>query len=295
MRPKSNYPEFHEEDLQCSGTLPAISSHERMFNSYEPACYILTQPTDTLSVHNTNIHGISQTAYSSSRLPSSGRDIPPFNEHFRTFPNATVSPYGIQNSHDVSGGQSGMYGIPASTCAVRYRDGIIGDGDYLVSANVQATSPTGIQTSQATAIDALWRDGQFSNSRGMQLGSGRDRLLNAPRNNVDSWVDELNDLQETSTNTMPADVSPNVTMAWLIQQSLPRVKIPVFDGSPSLWVEFVTRFRDLVHKQVYLNDSQRRIYLLQHVTGEAKRSIQGFADDKYGYVRSLKRLKFLFG
>ena len=60
-------------------------------------------------------------------------------------------------------------------------------------------------------------------------------------------------------------------------------------------MEFITKFRDLVHNQIYLNDSQRRIYLQQHLTGEAKRSVQGFTDDKNGYTKSLKRLKFLFG
>ena len=36
-------------------------------------------------------------------------------------------------------------------------------------------------------------------------------------------------------------------------------------------------------------------YLLQHASGEAKRCMQAFGKDWYGYVCGLKRLKFLFG
>ena len=112
-------------------------------------------------------------------------------------------------------------------------------------------------------------------------------------NQVDSWIDELN---ENRLNRYPdvttGGITPDMTMAWMVQQSLPRVQIPSFDGSPVLWVEFITKFRDLIHNQGYLNDTQRSTYLLQHLDGEAKRSVRGFANDRRGYVLSLKRLKF---
>ena len=84
-------------------------------------------------------------------------------------------------------------------------------------------------------------------------------------------------------------------MTWLIQQTLPRIQIPDFDGSPLLWVEFVTKFRDIVHNPAYLNDVQHKTYLLQHLKGEAKRAVRGFTNDSKGYVLALKQLKFLFG
>ena len=84
-------------------------------------------------------------------------------------------------------------------------------------------------------------------------------------------------------------------MAWIAQQSLPRSKIPHFDGSPLTWVEFVVRFKDLVHDQTYLTDTQKMAYLIQHLEGEAKCACQGFTNDWLGYVMALKRLKYMFG
>eukprot|EP00112_Aurelia_sp_Birch-Aquarium-sp1_P010042 Seg2164.6 transcript_id=Seg2164.6/GoldUCD/mRNA.D3Y31 product="hypothetical protein" protein_id=Seg2164.6/GoldUCD/D3Y31 len=36
-------------------------------------------------------------------------------------------------------------------------------------------------------------------------------------------------------------------------------------------------------------------YLLQHLEGEARRAVMGYSRDKFGYVRALKSLKYLFG
>ena len=82
---------------------------------------------------------------------------------------------------------------------------------------------------------------------------------------------------------------------WFVQQGLPRIKIPWFDGSPTHYVEFITSFRDLVHNQGYLSTLQRFIYLHQNVRSEVKRSIQGFRNDYEGYVMALKRIKSMFG
>ena len=92
-----------------------------------------------------------------------------------------------------------------------------------------------------------------------------------------------------------AGISPDVTMAWLVQQSLPRTLLPTFDGSPTQWVNFITKFRDVVHNQQYLNDSQRFLHLMQQLKGHAERSVKGYTNDSRGYVLSLKRLKYLFG
>ena len=69
-------------------------------------------------------------------------------------------------------------------------------------------------------------------------------------------------------------------MSWMVQQALQRIQIPFFDGSPSILVEFIVKFRDLVHQQKYLTNIQRMTYLLQNLRGEAKRSVQGFTNDK---------------
>ena len=117
-----------------------------------------------------------------------------------------------------------------------------------------------------------------------------------PGNEVDSWIDDLDEKNPQPppdiTNT---GITADVTMAWLVQQSLPIPKIPTFDGSAVLWVPFITRFFTRVHKQAFLSDEQRSMYLLDNLDGEAKRSVSGYTHDTRGYILSLKRLKFLFG
>ena len=110
---------------------------------------------------------------------------------------------------------------------------------------------------------------------------------------IDSWIDELNpyETELIDKNTTNQDI----TMAWLLQQNLPRIEIPIFNGSPLKWVEFVIKFKEIVHNHVYLSNTQKLHYLQQHVSGIAKRAILGFANDERGYVLSLKRLKYSFG
>ena len=120
---------------------------------------------------------------------------------------------------------------------------------------------------------------------------------NRTANDVDSWIDDL-DVNHRVHIQIPtvAGITSDVTMAWLVQQSLPRTELPTFDGSPSQWVNFITKFRDVVHHQHYLNDTQRSLYLMQQLKGEAERSVKGLlTNDARGYILSLKRLKYLFG
>ena len=70
----------------------------------------------------------------------------------------------------------------------------------------------------------------------------------------------------------------------MVQQALPRIQIPFFDGYPSIWVEFIVKFQDLLHQQKYLTNIQRITFILQHLHGEAKRSVEGFTNDKAGYI-----------
>ena len=45
------------------------------------------------------------------------------------------------------------------------------------------------------------------------------------------------------------------------------------DGSTTMWLEFVVKFKDLVHDLQFLTNTQRMTYLLQHLEGEAKRAM----------------------
>ena len=84
-------------------------------------------------------------------------------------------------------------------------------------------------------------------------------------------------------------------MPWLLQQNLPRIEVPVFDGSPIKWSEFDVKFKNLVHDLQFLTNIQRMTSLLQHLEGEAKRAVQYFSNDKVGYIMAHKRLKYMFG
>ena len=121
-----------------------------------------------------------------------------------------------------------------------------------------------------------------------------NQSVSITKNFVDSWIDELN--RETVNNgNEHRTQNQNIQLSWLMQQSLPRIKIPLFDGSPLYWVEFIIKFKDIVHSRSFLSDPQKLTYLHQHLIGEAKRVVQGLANDQRGYVFSLKRLKFIFG
>ena len=104
----------------------------------------------------------------------------------------------------------------------------------------------------------------FDNQLGSAATPVRDVGCKARgRNEVDSWIDELNPNRRHDPLSMSAGgINPNVLMASLVQQQLPKVEIPTFDGSPLQWVEFIVKFRDVVHNQEYLSDVQRHQLLL---------------------------------
>ena len=115
-------------------------------------------------------------------------------------------------------------------------------------------------------------------------------------NEVDSWIDDLDENRSCSSLGMQMDgINANMLMSSLVQQFLPQVDIPKFSGAALEWVEFIVTFRDVVHNQQYLNDRQRNQQLLQHLLGEAKASVKDYANDPRGYVLSLKKIKYLFG
>lgn len=111
---------------------------------------------------------------------------------------------------------------------------------------------------------------------------------------VDQWIDELNERIEEAPQ-LTYESATDVSMKLLAQQRLPRTTLKCFNGSAGDWIEFVLNFREMVHDQSYLTVNQKKTYLMQHTEGEAKKSISGFGNDWYGYVMSLKRLKYVFG
>ena len=131
--------------------------------------------------------------------------------------------------------------------------------------------------------------------RSPSSGAPNGNNVKPPVNDVDSWIDQLDPTETSNSFSMLSGITASVLMASLAQQHLPKVEIPVFDGSPLKWVEFVVKFRDVVHNQPYLNDKQRNQQLIQHLTGEAKRAVKEYINDPRGYPLSLQKLKYLFG
>lgn len=131
--------------------------------------------------------------------------------------------------------------------------------------------------------------------------SGQDKLLQMhhskthkhKEDSIDSWIDHLDPLNEEEILENTKTV--NITMQMLIQQRLPRLTIPNFDGTPELWVDFISKFYDMVHKQPFLDPFQKHAHLIQNLHGEPLKAVSGFDSNYEGYVQSLQRLKYMFG
>ena len=97
-------------------------------------------------------------------------------------------------------------------------------------------------------------------------------------------------LQETCVGKNQAwnPMDSEILMTWLIQQSLPKMQAPKFDGHPIKWVDFIVKFKELVHGQAYLNSDHKFIYLMQYIEREAKRSLGVLSRNKEGYMAALK-------
>ena len=113
---------------------------------------------------------------------------------------------------------------------------------------------------------------------------------------MDSWIDKLDENASEDPTTMLAQgLNQQAVMGWMIQAYLPKIELPIFDGTPLKWVNFIVKFREVVHKQEYLHNSQRNQLLIQHLEDEAERAVRAFANNPKGYVLSLKKLKYIFG
>ena len=137
----------------------------------------------------------------------------------------------------------------------------------------------------------------FSTNHGANTTPTDSKKVPKPdeENEVDSLIDELDPKKPMRSGAPGNDPGTDQIMGWFVQQSLPRMAIPEFDGSATSYIEFITKIRDLVHNQPFLRDIQRSSLLLQHLKGEAKLAVKGFSQDWAGYVLSLKKIKFLFG
>ena len=63
---------------------------------------------------------------------------------------------------------------------------------------------------------------------------------------VDTWIDKLTDSYESY------EISRETSLTWMLQQYLLRIKTAIFDGFPLLWVEFIIKFKGIVHNKSFL-------------------------------------------
>ena len=63
---------------------------------------------------------------------------------------------------------------------------------------------------------------------------------------VDTWIDKLTDSYESY------EISREISLTWMLQQYLLRIKTAIFDGFPLLWVEFIINFKGIVHNKSFL-------------------------------------------
>ena len=80
---------------------------------------------------------------------------------------------------------------------------------------------------------------------------------------VDSWIDMLDVFDITVKIETQSLQNTDISMAWLLQQSLPRMQVPIFDGNQLQWVEFIIKYKEMIkHDQAYLTNNQKFINLM---------------------------------
>ena len=114
-------------------------------------------------------------------------------------------------------------------------------------------------------------------------------------NEVDSWIDMLEAFDTTVKTETQALQNTDISMAWLLQQSLPSMQVPIFDGNPLQWIEFITKYKLIFMIKHILPNNPKFIYLMQHVDGQAKRAFQVISTNKGDYIKALKRIEYMFG
>ena len=62
---------------------------------------------------------------------------------------------------------------------------------------------------------------------------------------ADAWIDQLS--VEDRERPVQSTSVDHLSVTWLMQQNLSRVHIPIFDGSPTKWLEFVVKFENFDH------------------------------------------------
>ena len=115
---------------------------------------------------------------------------------------------------------------------------------------------------------------------------------------VNAFIDRLIDGQETvfaaSLNSSLADSGIALLRAQE-KQRLPPLELFKFTGKLIEWPKCIESFRDQIHNNTTLTDSDRMSYLFQNLGGEAKKTVESLGVTGHSYPTALKTLKRQFG
>uniref|UniRef100_A0A914YRX8 Uncharacterized protein n=1 Tax=Panagrolaimus superbus TaxID=310955 RepID=A0A914YRX8_9BILA len=85
----------------------------------------------------------------------------------------------------------------------------------------------------------------------------------------------------------------NALAQQLLSARLPELKVPVFDGEPTQWLEFWEAFQSSVDQKP-LSDAEKLAYLKGYLDGEAKKAIEGYTSGRF-YQDAVETLQVQFG
>ena len=84
-------------------------------------------------------------------------------------------------------------------------------------------------------------DSRSRNTVTMDLPDNYSAYKGEEELSADAWIYQfsVHDREKTVQSTS----MDHLSMTWLLQQNLPRIQVPVYDGSPTKWLEFVVSLK----------------------------------------------------
>lgn len=114
---------------------------------------------------------------------------------------------------------------------------------------------------------------------------GNDVLPNNVNNNT--WIDDIPD----------GEITPSRDLAHLafFNLSMNDFKLPTFTGDPAEWTEFTLAYKNRVHDNPCLTNSQRLGYLHKCLSGAALNKVYGLLWDGKYYGKAMRTLQSAYG
>ena len=99
------------------------------------------------------------------------------------------------------------------------------------------------------------------------------RNLSSPQA-FDTWISDLVEFKETALSENMSQIS-NAEALYKLEanKDIPTIQLVKYDGNPLTYVEFIERFKLLIHDKPHLSDDVRMAQLKMHLIGRAERVI----------------------